>query len=456
MPVMVNPDRLTADVDVRALRAGWTWEAFVSGELELSAEQVTEAWVYLFGRYLVIRQEGVDLAEDGIDYNVIKHNPAVVVGSGSESAPTFVNPNLDVVYSEAWIAVDAETPAVLEIPEVPAGRYYTAQIVDEWAEITHNINERNFPDHPHGRYALCLAGSSPEIPDGCLRVDIPSTKAKLLTRVELGDDVDGAVALQHGFRLSSTGTPDVAPPAAIPAFDNSHLPGAWVFADSYLEPALDPADACGKASELQPRARRISAWLAEDASRREELDTIVHESAIPAFMHFVVTFGNVTNGWSSTAAYPEFGDDYWFRATANFGGIWWNSSREAVYELLHVDADGAPTTGDTTYRMAFAPDQLPSTVVDCFWSLTVYGKPDYMLVPNPAGRYNVSTRSELAFESDGSLVLVFAPEPPAGVPESNWLPTPAGKAFTADLRLYLPRDQVRDGAWVPPALVPAD
>ena len=428
----------------------------MSEDLGLSDEQVTEAWVYLFGRYLVMRQEAVDLAEDGIDYNILKHNPAVVVGSGSESAPTFVNPNLDVVYSEAWIAVDATTPAILEIPEVPTGRYYTAQIVDEWAEITHNINERNYPDHPHGRYAICLAGTSPQIPEGCLRVDIPSAKAKLLTRVQLGDDVEGAVALQHQFLLSSTGSPDIVRPAQIPDFDNAHLPGAWVFDEAYLEPALAPADACGKAGEQQPRTRQISAWVAEDPSRLAELDALVHEKAIPGFMHFVVTFGNVTNGWSSTAAYPDFGDDFWFRATANFGGIWWNSSKEAVYELLHVDAQGAPTTGDRTYRMTFPAGQLPSAVVDCFWSLTVYGKPDYMLVPNPAARYSVSTRSELVLEPDGSLVLTFSPEPPADAPESNWLPTPAGKAFTADLRLYLPRDPVREGAWVPPALVPLD
>jgi hypothetical protein len=211
-----------------------------------SAEQVTEAWVYLFGRYLVIRQERIDLSEDGIDYNVLKHNPAVVVGTDAGAAPTFVNPNLDVVYSEAWIAVDASTPAILEIPAVPAGRYYTAQIVDEWAEITHNINERNFPDHPHGRYAICLAGSSPQIPEGCLRVDIPSSKAKLLTRVQLGDDVEGAVALQHRFSLSSTGSPDVTRPVPLPAFDNAHLPGGWVFEQQYLDAALEPADACGR------------------------------------------------------------------------------------------------------------------------------------------------------------------------------------------------------------------
>ncbi|WP_022891426.1 DUF1214 domain-containing protein [Agromyces subbeticus] len=417
-------------------------------------EQVTEAWVYLLGRYLVMRQEGIDLAEDGVGYNVLKHNPAVVVGSSAASAPTFVNPNLDVVYSEAWIAVDEHTPSILEIPVVPAGRYYTAQIVDEWAEITHNINDRNFPDHPNGRYAICLAGSSPEIPEGCYRVDIPSPKAELLTRVQIGDDVDTAVQLQHGFKLSSTGSPAVSTPIEIPAFDNAHLPGAWMFTEPYLSAALTPVDACGRADELQPIVRRISAFLRDDPDRAADLDQQIHSAAVPAFMDFVVHFGNVTNGWSSTAAYPKFGDDYWFRATANFGGIWWNSSREAVYELLHVDANGAPTTGDHVYRMRFAPDALPDAVVDAFWSLTVYGKPDYMLVPNSAGRFTVGSGRPLETDADGATTLTFAPELPAGTPESNWLPTPAGKPFTADLRLYLPRDAVRTGAWTPPPLAP--
>ena len=106
--------------------------------------------------------------------------------------------------------------------------------------------------------------------------------------------------------------------------------------------------------------------------------------------------------------------------------------------------------------MTFAADALPSLVVDSFWSLTVYGKPDYLLVPNPAGRYSVGSRSTLETTDDGSLTLTFAAEPPSDGPVSNWLPTPPGKAFTADLRLYLPRDQVRTGAWVPPALVPVD
>ena len=108
---------------------------------------------------------------------------------------------------------------------------------------------------------------------------------------------------------------------------------------------------------------------------------------------------------SSTAAYPAFGDDYWFRATANFGGIWWNSSHEAVYEMLHTDATGNTPTGDTTYTMRFEPGRTPDTVAQAFWSLTIYGKPDYMLVPNPISRYNVSYRSDLATDDDGAITL---------------------------------------------------
>ena len=421
----------------------------------ISANDITEAYVYVLGRYLVIRQEAIDIAEPGSGYNVLKHNPPVNAGDTAGSAPTFVNPNLDVVYSEAWLAVDIDTPVILEIPEIPSGLYYTAQIVDEWAEITHNINDRNDPDHPVGRFAICLAGSTPTIPGDCKRIDIPSSKAKLLTRVELADDVERAVRLQHEFTVTSTGTPDITPLVAFPPFTNAALPGVAVFQQPQLDGALAAADACGRAAEMHPTIRAIAEFVTADPTNAEQVDAVIHETAIPAFMHFVMSFGTVIDGWSSTAAYPSFGDDYWFRATANFGGIWWNSSNEAVYEMLHTDAAGDTPTGDTTYTLRFEPDRTPETVAGAFWSLTIYGKPDYMLVPNPISRYNVSYRSGLVADDDGSITIHLAPEQPDGTPESNWLPTPAGRAFTADLRLYLPTSAVHTGAWNPPPLTPA-
>lgn len=44
-------------------------------------QTVTDAYVYLLGRAIVIRQEQTDLKEPGVAYNTIKYNP---VGSADE------------------------------------------------------------------------------------------------------------------------------------------------------------------------------------------------------------------------------------------------------------------------------------------------------------------------------------------------------------------------------------
>jgi hypothetical protein len=48
------------------------------------------------------------------------------------------------------------------------------------------------------------------------------------------------------------------------------------------------------------------------------------------------------------------------------------------------------------------------------------------------------------------------PKPVAGVPESNWLPSAEGKPFSLTFRTYVPKDIVRRGDWVPPAVTRVD
>src|SRR5208282_3978663 len=140
---------------------------------------IADAYIYLLGRALVIRQEHIDLKEPGVTYNVIKYNP---LGSAD-----FVNPNLDMAYLEAWFAVDERTAVLLEVPEIK-GRYYTTQILDEWGEVIVNINERTFPSKPFGKFALVNPGSTASLPPDVARIELHSSKAKMLARVELKDD----------------------------------------------------------------------------------------------------------------------------------------------------------------------------------------------------------------------------------------------------------------------------
>jgi hypothetical protein len=414
--------------------------------LGLSEKDVVDTYIYVLARYLVIRQERIDIAEEAVDYNVIKFNE---LGKAE-----FVNPNLDVAYLEAWFAVDETTPVVLEVPKVE-GRYYTAQIMDEWADILYNVNERNLPDHPCGRFALCLSGSNPTIPEGAVRLDLPSRKAKMLARVERKGDDQGALALQHQFRIIKSSEPAIVPAVEIPMFSNKELITVDAFSQPMLDQVLNSApDKMKLAPGMQKQARDIAAFITTAEDNRAAIDAILRQKAVPGLVQFVRSYGDKRGGWiATTGKETGFGEDFWFRAAANFAGIWWNNNQEVVYFIGEADATGTPLDGDSVYVLDFKPDDLPAKHVNAYWSLTLMSLPDYRVVPNRLDRFNFNNRSQFEFEPDGSLKLHLASELPSGVPESNWLPCPKGRPFTLNLRTYVPKAEVLSGEYYVPPIV---
>lgn len=414
--------------------------------LGLSEKDVVDTYIYVLARYLVIRQERIDIAEEAVDYNVIKFNE---LGKAE-----FVNPNLDVAYLEAWFAVDETTPVILEVPRVE-GRYYTAQIMDEWADILYNVNERNLPAHPHGRFALCLSGSNPTIPEGVFRLDLPSRKAKMLARVERKGDDQGALALQHQFRIIKSREPAIVPAVEIPMFSNKELITVDAFSQPMLDQVLNSApDNMKLAPGMQKQARDIAAFIATAEGNRAAIDAIIRQKAVPGLVQFVRSYGDKRGGWiATTGKETGFGEDFWFRAAANFAGIWWNNNQEVVYFIGEADATGTPLDGDSVYVLDFKPEDLPAKHVNAYWSLTLMSLPDYRVVPNRLDRFNFNNRSQFEFEPDGSLKLHLASELPSGVPESNWLPCPKGRPFTLNLRTYVPKAEVLSGEYYVPPIV---
>jgi hypothetical protein len=96
---------------------------------------------------------------------------------------------------------------------------------------------------------------------------------------------------------------------------------------------------------------------------------------------------------------------------------------------------------------------LPRTKTRYFWSVIVVDSVDYKVIPNALNRYLLNKQSPLHFDDDGSLTLAFAPTLPAGIPESNWLPTPQGKKYNMTFRFYGPTKDVSDGKYFPPPVV---
>jgi len=442
LPVTPRFQHLSRGVCIGALLAALGTGDLASARTLPDQETVADAYVYLLGRALVIRQEHIDLAEAGAAYNRIKYNP---VGSAD-----FVNPNLDVAYLEAWIAVDDDTPVLLEVPQVE-GRYYTAQILDEWGEVVTNINERNYPSHPHGRFALVAPGSQAEVPGDAVRIELNSRKAKLLGRVQLKDDAQGAVALQQRFKLSTPGRPAIQPPATIPAIDNRTLVGVELF-DNAARIIASAHDVSPVAAQMQARVMDVAA-AARDPAHRQVLDRMIRSQVVPEFMDYAVTKSAVyRNQWLGTLGTGNYGANYRMRTSVNLVGLWGNSSEEVVYYVGTRDADGNPLNGANDYVLEFPRASRPEAVVNAYWSIILVDLPNYRVVPNRLDRYNFNDHSGLASEADGSLRILIAKAPGGGIAESNWLPAPDGKPFSLTIRAYVPKDIVKTGQWFPPAL----
>jgi hypothetical protein len=148
----------------------------------------------------------------------------------------------------------------------------------------------------------------------------------------------------------------------------------------------------------------------------------------------------------------EMKGKYLERSLGALGGIYGNSTEEALYPIYGVDAQGNvldPTKHNYAFR--FTKATLPP--VDAFWSITMYNGDTQLLVDNPLGRYliNSSMLPDLKQNEKGEIVLYLQRRSPGPELESNWLPAPDARMAVV-MRLYLPKPEVLDGRWAAPVI----
>ena len=196
-----------------------------------SDQDISDAYIYLLGRLLVMRQQQLDFKE-GFKWNELVHR--------KPGAVDWPNPNLDVAYSEAWVAADENSCTIVSVPKVE-GRYYTVHFLNGWGETVANINERLFPKRPFGDFAICYKGSNVAI--SC-RSDAHRSAGEIFSRagphrawLRSGDGHQ----LQHEFKLSATGSPKLPEIPKTPIFELEALPGVEAFdaADIALDSEAD-------------------------------------------------------------------------------------------------------------------------------------------------------------------------------------------------------------------------
>jgi hypothetical protein len=415
----------------------------VRAQAKISDKEVSEAWIYLFARLLVLRQQQLDFQE-GFKWNELVHR--------TPGAVDWPNPNLDVAYSEAWVAADETSCTIVTVPKI-TGRYYTVQFLNGWDETLANINERVFPGKPDGDFAMCLRGAKVALPPDAKRIDLPVKYSRVLLRVELGDNWDEAVALQRQFRFRATGSPAVPTIPKTPIFDLENLPGveAFDFADQAIdsEPDSNPG-----LETFAARARAIQQAI-KDPAERERVAKAIRDVAYADFSKYGLSIGHgvTINGWTRPAVVGNYDIDYAARSLVSYGGIWANVMPEVLYYRSNLDATGTLLSGDNAYTLTFPKDQLPQSFAKYFWSVIAVDSKHFRVLPNPTKRYLLNRETKPQYNADGSLTLHFATEKPANAPDGNWLPTPKGAVYRLTFRYYGPIDGVANGTYFLPPLV---
>jgi hypothetical protein len=408
---------------------------------KLADQDITDAYIYLLGRMLVVRQEQRDLGSD------FKWNQVIHRVPGDLSRP---NPNLDVAYSEAWIAVDSASCTLVTVPSIK-DRYYTIQMLNGWGETTANINERTFPEHPAGQFALCLKGANVLLESSVQRIDLPSRKSRVLMRVELGADPTQAVKLQRKITLIATGTPAIEPTFDQPSFSDDSLPGVEAFdrAEALLasEPDINPG-----MEGIQAKLHEVVA-AAADPKQRAHVDQVIREQSVPQFHADLQKLGTSRDGWDRWSTMGNYGSDYVARSAVDFAGIWANNAGEVAFFKTNTDGEGTPLDGDQAYSMTFPKDQLPGSLAHYFWSVTAVDSANFQVIENSLKRYRLNNQPKYKLNADGSLTLVFASKRPSAVAKSNWLPTPDGQNYYLTFRFYGPGQAITAGEYFPPPLV---
>jgi hypothetical protein len=409
----------------------------------ISDQGVSEAYIYLLGRLLVMRQQQLDFQE-GFKWNEIVHR--------KPGAVDWPNPNLDVAYSEAWVAVDESSCTIVSVPKVE-GRYYTVHFLNGWGETIANINERLFPKRPFGEFAMCLRGAEVALPEGATRIDLPVKYSRVLARVELGSDPDAAIALQHQFKFRATGTPKLPEIPRTPIFELEKLPGVEAFEAADI--ALDSEPDLSVGLEALGQDARAIATAVKDPTERTRVDRVIrtHAFADLGKAGAIIGHGTVQNGWARPGVVGEYGLDYLARTLVDNGGIWANIKPEVLYYRGSLDQAGVELSGDNVYTLTFPRDQLPAYYATHFWSVIAVDGVRYRVLPNPINRFLINNQSKLQYGTDGSLTLYFADKKPADAPDGNWLPTPKGSKYRLTFRFYRPTEGVANGTYFPPPLV---
>jgi hypothetical protein len=378
-------------------------------------------------------------------------------------------PNSDTPYS--MLGMDLRTePLVITVPPIEKQRYFSIQLIDLYTFNFDYIGSRT-TGNDGGSFLIAGPGWKGDVPKGIKKVIRPETELALAVfRTQLFNpgDLENVKKVQAGYNVQVLseflGQPRPKAAPAIDFIEPLSLDALKASPDFFkiLNFVLKFCPIHHSEEELMVRFARIGIGAGkpfDTAQLSPEIKTAIGQGIADAWAAFAdfkakrfdtkqVVFGDLYG----TREYLK--NNYFSRMVAFVLGNYGNSKEEAMYPMYTGDSEGKALVGANRYTLRFAPEQLPP--VNAFWSLTMYGLPENLLVANPLNRYLINSPMlpQMKRDADGGLTLLVQNESPGKDRETNWLPAPKG-SFLMALRLYWPKEEAIDGRWTEPKVVKA-
>jgi hypothetical protein len=357
-------------------------------------------------------------------------------------------------------------PMVLSVPAIEQERYFSIQLIDLYTHNFAYIGSRA-TGNDGGSFLVAgpgWTGETPESITAVLPVETELALAVYRTQLISADDLENVKQVQSGYNAQPLSRflgqpPPPAPPPIdfpkpLPPGEESSSPEVFNLVSFLLQ--FCPTHS----SEVELRGRFARIGIAPGRridfgalprDTREGLEEGIQDAWQDyADLKTLVDMGEVTSGQLfGNREYLQ--NNYRYRMAAAKLGIYGNSKAEAMYPIYGTDAEGRPLDGANRYHLRFDPGGLPP--VNAFWSVTMYGMPESLLVANPLDRYLINSPMlpRLAKDPDGAVTLIIQSNSPGPDQESNWLPAPTGP-FLMAMRLYWPKEEALAGRWTPPPL----
>jgi hypothetical protein len=379
-----------------------------------------------------------------------------------------VAPGANALSSIAWLDLRGG-PQVLHVPRV-VNHFFVLALLTPYTEDLTNLGSAHAT--APGYYVICGPGQHHlPIPAGTQRIDVDYTRIWIIGSTQLRGSWDLAKVhhIQDGYKLTPLARFGMRYRPAPPAHPRTKvktyaLPGGVHFFDvlgrqlrRFPPPAADrpllrklaavgigPGMVPSKNPHLNADTLKGLEAAVADGPAQVSADTkALFEADVPKYDGYLL------------GGFGHYGTNYKLRAVVATMGLGAFTSDQSIFALALTDHSGQPLSGSASYVLHM-PVEPPANEG---WSLTVYDLQGF-LIPNSINRYQLSNKSKLAHNADGSVDIYLQssqPTDPAQV--GNWLPTASGQGFEVIWRLLAPKPAsikgILDGkGWEPPAITP--